>query len=67
MNNVNNDRNIQIPQQCILHQPILNMDKVETLEDCKKILSFLCDRVLYPIPEGVEYKGFSEVKQYFIF
>lgn len=56
---------MNIPAQGMLHTHILNEDKVETLEDCKKVLSFLCNYVLQPIPEGIEYKGFSEVKQYF--
>lgn len=54
-----------VPQQCILKRHTLNVDKIENLEDCKKVLSFLCNYILQPIPEGVEYKGFSEVKQYF--
>lgn len=56
---------MNIPTQCILYKPVLNEDKIETLEDCKKVLNFLCNYVLKPIPEGVEYTGFSEVKQYF--
>jgi len=43
----------------------LNMDKIESLEDCKKILKFLCDLSINPLPEGVEYGGFSAVEKYF--
>lgn len=52
-------------QNAILHRPILDVDKVENLDDCKKILRFLCNYILQPIPEGVEYIGFAEVKEYF--
>lgn len=52
-------------QNAVLHKPMLDTDKIESLEDCKKILSFICNRILQPIPEGVEYVGFSEVKEYF--
>lgn len=43
----------------------LNIEKVETLEDCKKILKFLCDLGIKPLPNGVEYGGFLEVEKYF--
>lgn len=43
----------------------LNTDSLETLEDCKKILKFLCGITVKPVPEGVEQKGFSEVAKYF--
>lgn len=43
----------------------LNMDKIESLEDCKKILKFLCGLSIKPLPEGVEYGGFSAVEKYF--
>lgn len=43
----------------------LNLDKINTIDDCKKILKFLCDRFIKPLPDGVEYGGFSEVKDYF--
>lgn len=55
----------QIDQNCILRKPILNEDKIESLEDCKKVLSFLCAHVLPPLPENIEYTGFSEVRKYF--
>lgn len=43
----------------------LRTDKIENLDDCKKILKFLCDRLIKPLPEGIEYGGFSEVEKYF--
>lgn len=59
------NNNNQILQQHTLYKPVLNLDKIETLEDCKKILNFICNYTLQPIPEGIEYIGFPEVKQYF--
>lgn len=44
---------------------VLNTDKVETLDDCKKILKFLCEHTIKPLPERYEYGDFEEVKQYF--
>lgn len=43
----------------------LNLDKVNSVDDCKKILKFLCGLVIKPLPGGVEYGGFSEVSDYF--
>ena len=43
----------------------LNLDKVNSVDDCKKILNFLCELAIEPLPEGIEYNGFSEVKEYF--
>lgn len=43
----------------------LNTDKIESLEDCKKILKFLCELSIKPLPKGIVYKGFSEVEKYF--
>lgn len=43
----------------------LNLDKVNTVDDCKKILKFLCGLSIKPLPDGVEYGGFSEVSNYF--
>lgn len=43
----------------------LNLDKVNSVDDCKKILKFLCQLAIEPRPEGVEYNGFEEVKEYF--
>lgn len=43
----------------------LNLDKINSIDDCKKILKFLCDLVIKPTPEGVSYNGFEEVEQYF--
>lgn len=49
----------------IYKQHILNLDKIENLEDCKKILKFLCKLSIKPLPQGIEYGGFSEVEKYF--
>lgn len=43
----------------------LNLDKIESLEDCKKILKFLCEMHIKPLPKGTEYCGFSDVEKYF--
>lgn len=43
----------------------LNLDKVNSVDDCKKILKFLCGLAIKPLPDGVEYGGFSEVSDYF--
>ena len=43
----------------------LNVNKIENLEDCKKILKFLCDLSIKPLPNGIEYGGFGEVENYF--
>lgn len=46
-------------------RPQLDLDKIENLEDCKKILKFLCDVTIPPLPEGVTYGSFRAVEQYF--
>lgn len=43
----------------------LNINKIENLEDCKRILKFLCDISIKPLHNGIEYGGFREVEQYF--
>lgn len=43
----------------------LNLDKINSVDDCKKILKFLCGLAIKPLPDGVEYDGFSEVSDYF--
>lgn len=43
----------------------LNLDKINSIDDCKKILKFLCGLAINPLPKGVEYGGFSEVSEYF--
>lgn len=43
----------------------LNLEKINSVDDCKKILKFLCDLTIKPTPEGVSYNGFEEVKKYF--
>lgn len=43
----------------------LNLEKINSVDDCKKILKFLCDLTIKPTPEDVSYNGFEEVEQYF--
>lgn len=43
----------------------LDLEKVKSLEDCKKILKFLCNLTLKPLPKSLSYNGFEEVEQYF--
>ena len=43
----------------------LDLEKIDSIDDCKKILKFLCDMILEHQPEGVAYNGFEEVEQYF--
>ena len=44
----------------------LNLDKIKSVDDCKKILKFLCGLAIKPLPSDLEYGGFSEVSDYFI-
>ena len=43
----------------------LDLEKVNSIEDCKKILKFLCSITMKPMPSNVEYGGFDEVREYF--
>lgn len=43
----------------------LDLEKINSVDDCKKILKFLCDLTIKHTPEGVSYNGFEEVEQYF--
>lgn len=43
----------------------LNLDKINSIDDCKKILKFLCRLTIKPTPEGVSYNGFEDVEEYF--
>ena len=43
----------------------LDTDKIESIDDCKKILKFLCSRTLKPLRNGSTYNGFEEVEKYF--
>lgn len=43
----------------------LNLDKINSIDDCKKLLNFLCKQVLGPIRSDLVYNGFSEVEDYF--
>lgn len=62
-NNIKQGEVIDSVETYNLH--ILNTDKIKDLEDCKKILKFLCALIVKPLPEGIEYNAFSNVKQYF--
>lgn len=43
----------------------LDLDKINSIEDCKKILKFLCESTLVPNKIGLEYNGFKNVEEYF--
>ena len=43
----------------------LDLEKINSIDDCKKILKFLCRVTLKPLPKDITYKGFEEVEQYF--
>ena len=43
----------------------LNLDKINSIDDCKKILKFLCELTIKPLPSDIEYGGFGEVSEYF--
>lgn len=43
----------------------LNLDKVMTIDDCKKLLRFLCRHTFKPTQTNLTYDGFSEVEEYF--
>ena len=43
----------------------LNLDRINSVDDCKKILKFLCELTIKPLPSDIEYGGFSEVSKYF--
>lgn len=37
----------------------LNPDAIKDLEDCKRILKFVCGIVVRTLPKGTEYHGFG--------
>ena len=43
----------------------LDLEKINSIDDCKRILKFLCSITLKPMPEELSYNGFEEVEQYF--
>lgn len=43
----------------------LNLDKIKSVDDCKKILRFLCRHTFKPTQGNLTYGGFSEVEEYF--
>ena len=63
------NKNIQIGKMIdsarYYRQYELNLDKVNSVDDCKKILKFLCGLAIKPLPECIEYNGFPEVSKYF--
>lgn len=44
----------------------LDLSKIKSVADCGKILKFLCDNGIKPLPEGLTYAGFDEIREYFI-
>lgn len=52
-------------EECLYYKPELNLDKIKTVDDCKKVLKFIYDNVFQPIPKANVYYGFEEVKEYF--
>lgn len=44
----------------------LDLNKIKAVTDCGKILKFLCDNGIKPLPEGLTYAGFDEIREYFI-
>lgn len=57
-------KNVSMEERVYI-QHKLNTDEIKTLDDCKKVLKFLCGLLMKPLPSGVEYNGFSDVEQYF--
>lgn len=55
----------QIANETVWKYYELDLDKVESVEDCKKILKFLCSITMKPMPNNIEYGGFDEVREYF--
>ena len=43
----------------------LDISKINSIEDCAKILQFLCKLELQPTPIDATYYGFDEVEEYF--
>lgn len=67
MENLREYINEQIEEVCLETYRFyeLDLEKINSLEDCKKILKFLCKITLKPLPEGLGYIGFEEVEKYF--
>lgn len=61
----NNNKPVTNVRGTFYNMHVLNMDRLETLDDCKKMIKFLCNQMIHPLPDGIEYNGFEEVKQYF--
>ncbi len=43
----------------------LNLDKINSVDDCKKLIKFLCNLTIKPLPSNCEYNGFDDVREYF--
>ena len=43
----------------------LNIDKINTIDDCKKVIKFLSDLTVKPLPDGVGYSGFNIVEEFY--
>ncbi len=43
----------------------LNLDKINSVDDCKKLIKFLCNLTIKPLPSGCEYNDFDDVREYF--
>ena len=56
---------IKLPEPEVYRIFELDPDKIESVDDCKKILKFLCSQILSPLKEGLVYNGFDEVEKYF--
>lgn len=47
------------------YKPQLDLDKVETIDDCKKLIKFIYDNRFRPIHKSTSYAGFEKVEEYF--
>ncbi len=43
----------------------LNLDKINSVDDCKKLIKFLCNLTIKPLPSDCEYNDFDDVREYF--
>lgn len=43
----------------------LNLDKINSVNDCKKLIKFLCNLTIKPLPSDCEYNDFDDVREYF--
>lgn len=47
------------------YKPQLDLDKVETVDDCKRLIKFIYDNCFLPIHKNTAYAGFEKVEEYF--